>query len=272
MIQHQIEDGMFLRSRTAAGASGVSGSARGSILYIHGLGESGLCFEGLIRDPRLTAWHHLVPDLPGYGRSAWTAAPMGLEEHAERLGRWLQARGGEPVVVLGHSMGGVLGLFLCERFPEQVRAFCNVEGNLSIHDCHFSSKVAALSPEDLLAGGFETLLANIYQDGLKDLPLRSYYASMRFCDPQVHHRNSTELVAFSTGESGAARLAALPMPRTYILGSPRGTGEHSQSLLRAEGITPRVIDHAGHWPFLDQPEAFLEALAAFLEEITPRKD
>jgi pimeloyl-ACP methyl ester carboxylesterase len=258
VIQHHIEEGMFLRHRRAPNP------ARGSILYIHGLGESGLGFEDLIQDPRLDRWHHLVPDLPGYGRSAWTAAPLGLEDQADLLGRWLETRGDGPVVVVGHSMGGVVGLRLCERFPRAVRAFFNVEGNVSSHDCGFSRKVGGHSLEGLVAGGLDSILEGIYHAGREDLPLRGYYASMRLCDPRLLHRNSLELVALSTEEQLAARQAALSIPHAYVLGSPRGTGAHSQALLTAAGVPWNAIEDAGHWPFLDQSDAFLDRLVHFL--------
>ncbi len=258
VIQHRIEKGMFLRHQRA------SNPARGSILYIHGLGESGLGFENLIQDPRLNRWPHLVPDLPGYGRSAWSEAPLGLDAQADLLGRWLEGRGDAPVVVVGHSMGGVVGLMLCERFPQAVRAFFNVEGNVSIHDCGFSSKVGDHSLEGLLADGLDTILEGIYRAGREDLPLRGYYASMRLCDPRLLHRNSLELVALSTEEQLAARQGALSIPHAYVLGSPRGTGAHSQALLTAAGVPWYAIEGAGHWPFLDQPDAFLDHLVNFL--------
>lgn len=259
VIQHRIEQGMFLRHRRA------SNPAQGSILYIHGLGESGLGFEALIQDPRLARWHHLIPDLPGYGRSAWTAAPLGLEEQADLLGRWLETRGEGPAVVVGHSMGGVVGLMLCERFPGAVRAFFNVEGNVSIHDCGFSRKVGSHSLEGLLADGLDTILEGIYRAGREDLPLRGYYASMRLCDPRLLHRNSLELVALSTEEQLAPRQGALSIPHAYVLGSPGGTGVHSQALLTAAGVPWHAIEGAGHWPFLDQSEAFLDRLVDFLD-------
>jgi pimeloyl-ACP methyl ester carboxylesterase len=62
MIGHRFEHGMYIRE---AGHE----SPRVTVLYVHGLGESGLCFEGLLGDPRLRRWRHLAPDLPGYGKS-----------------------------------------------------------------------------------------------------------------------------------------------------------------------------------------------------------
>jgi alpha-beta hydrolase superfamily lysophospholipase len=68
MIRQYHFDGMHVRFYE-------SENPAGSILYIHGLGESGLCFEQLISDKRLREWTHIVHDLPGYGKSPWTVSP-----------------------------------------------------------------------------------------------------------------------------------------------------------------------------------------------------
>jgi pimeloyl-ACP methyl ester carboxylesterase len=90
---------------------------------------------------------------------------------------------------------------------------------------------------------------------------------MRLCEPRLLHLNSAELVTVSTEETLASRQARLAIPHTYLLGSPGGTGEHSQSLLTAAGVSWSAIEDAGHWPFLDQPDAFVARFLRFLEAI-----
>ncbi|MCP4657035.1 MAG: alpha/beta hydrolase [bacterium] len=265
MIDHHFEHGMYIRELAV-------GQPQGTILYVHGLGESGLCLEELIADPRLRNWHHLAPDLPGYGKSPWPAEPLKLAEHADTLGEWVISRLSGPLVVFGHSMGGVIGLLLCERWPfgagdERLRGFINVEGNISIEDCGFSSKAAGDTAEDFLAHGMERLLATLYEDGLSDPALRTYYPSVRICDPRAYHLNSTELVALSRAEVPAPRLAALEVPMVYILGLPHGTGEYSRRLLGAAAVEWRAVEGAGHWPFLDQQDACVEEMLRFLRRL-----
>jgi len=259
-LEHHIEQGMFLR---------VCGDAalQGPMLWLHGLGESGLSFEPIVQHSQLAGWRHLVPDLPGYGRSAWPRQVLSLTEQASRLAAWLNSRGEQPAVVVGHSMGAVLGLLLADRHPSSVRALINVEGNVSLDDCFFSGQAARLGFDEFLAGGFAQLRDTVYQDGLGDPPLRGYYASLRLADPHSYHRHSRDLVALSAAGSLAGRMAALPMPVHFVAGAPHGVSERSQALLRAAGVSSTTITPAGHWPFIDQPEAFAATMQRVLARV-----
>ncbi len=239
-----------------------------TVLYVHGLGESGLCFEGLLGSPVLDGYRQLALDLPGYGKTPWSEEPPGLEQHASTIAQWLEREHREPVVVVGHSMGGVIGQLLCEGWPERTRALCNVEGNISRADCTFSARANAHSEPDFVRSGFARLLDDVFAAGQRERALRQYFASLSGCDPRTLHRNSVELVALSEQESLAGRLGALDRPRCYLFGRPGGTGDHSRALLQANGVTPIAIEGAAHWPFLDQPERFLAVLLGFLADLS----
>lgn len=258
MIRHRVERGLYVRE--SAGPP----PQRGTLVWIHGLGESGLTFEGLLASPRLAAWRQVAPDLPGYGKTPWRDEPLTIEEHAALVAEWIGATAGQPLVIAGHSMGGAIGISVCERLGNRVSGFVNVEGNLSFADCHFSSRAAAHSPAAFLAGELERILDGVYRDGLRDEALRTYYPSLRICDPRAFHRNSVELVELSRAERLAERMAALEAALLYVLGDPRGTGAHSRRLLDLAGVPWRAVANAGHWPFLDQPAAFVGEMVRFL--------
>ena len=253
-----IEQNMFVRSSGAR-------DSRDTILWIHGLGESGLCFEELVTAAELAHWRHLVPDLPGYGKSPWPRVPMSMLAYADVLGEWLQEKGQEPVVVAGHSMGGVIGTFLSERFPGVARALLNIEGNVSEEDCTTSGQVAEHTRDSFMDRGFAALLRTVYQAGSEDDSFRMYYPSLRICDPRCLYLNGVELVEFSREEMLAMRMRGLKIPTVYFSGDPGGAGARSRSLLDRAGIRWVPVPDTGHWPFLDQPEAFT---ALLLEELS----
>lgn len=258
MIHTYCKDNIFVRSVKNAGA-------KGSIFYVHGLGESGLCFEKLMTEPKLAAWSHIAVDIPGYGKSPWTGEPLGFDEIINILSLRIQKNSIEPIILLGHSLGGALGTLLCEKYPELVKAFINVEGNISSADCTFSGRVAKYDLDEFVSSGFGKMLDLIYEAGVSDKALRGYYASFRMCDPRAYHKNSIELVEISQSETLAKRLAELKMPARYVLGNPRGIGDRSRDLLKKEGINYSVIENAGHWPYADQPDVFVAAVAEFLK-------
>ncbi|MDQ7005801.1 MAG: alpha/beta hydrolase [Acidobacteriota bacterium] len=234
------------------------------LVFVHGLGESGLCFEEIAMHPLLAARRRLVPDLPGYGRSPWPERPLPLAEQARWLAAWIAESCSRPPVLVGHSMGGVVAQLLAEARPGALAALIDVDGNLSGGDCTFSSPAAATSFELFVDHDFRRLLEQVYEDGRRQPALRGYYASLRLAMPAAYHLNARELVEISAPGNLADRLARLETPVIYIAGSPGGASEESLELLARARIRRVKIGPAGHWPFVDQQAAFAEAVAGFL--------
>ncbi|MBN2496151.1 MAG: alpha/beta fold hydrolase [Deltaproteobacteria bacterium] len=250
-----LEHGIFAREHPAR-------DALGTLLFLHGLGSWGRCFDPVVGHPGLARFRKLLPDLPGCGLSPHQAEPLSFVDMADALAAWLRARGEERAIVVGHSLGGVLGTLLAERSPDLVLGLVDVEGNIAEEDCSLSAEVAAQPLEGFLAGGFAGLLDGIYRAGLEDEILRDYYTSLRLCDPSAYFAYSVELVALSAGGELASRLAALDLPVAYLAGSPRGAGRRSREMLEKAGIACKVIEPAGHVPFAEQPDLFVQVLSS----------
>jgi pimeloyl-ACP methyl ester carboxylesterase len=242
MVTRNVE-GMFEHIRERHGEPRV--------LWLHGLGEHGGCFEAIAAHPALARFGALMPDLPGYGDSPPIGA--GLEELADRLAAWMPA----PMPVIGHSMGGVLGVLLAER--GKVSKLIDVEGNVSLGDCTGSARAAAYSLADFLARGWDENLATV-----RALGLREHATRLVLADPTDYHRHSLDLVRLSTPEDLALRRAKLGIPVTYIAGYPDGACPRSRELLDAAGVAKIDIAPSGHWPYIDQPDQFATAVARLL--------
>ena len=256
-MKHLLIDGLFIRHE------GDGGEIK--ICYIHGLGESGLCFEALIKDAYFRSVEQIVIDLPGYGKSCWTDRPRSLVEMADIVHLMLDRHfPGRNVILAGHSMGGVIGQLICERHPGSLGGFINIEGNISSGDCVFSGKAAAQEEAAFVESGFHRLQEAVYRQGIEHPSLRGYYASMRMASPAQFYLNSRELVQYSDSETLASRMAGLPMPSRYIAGSPKGVCPYSLDLLRKSGVPVTEISPSGHWPFIDQPQDFIAAIHSFL--------
>jgi pimeloyl-ACP methyl ester carboxylesterase len=238
------------------------------LVWIHGLGEWSVSFEPVVAHARLAGFRHTLIDLPGYGRSPWPAdgePADDLERLADRLAAWLGERTGPPPVVIGHSMGGVLATLLGER--DVARAVIDIDGNLSPGDCNFSARAAAYAYDDFVAHGFAAMRAQVYADGVTLLPQRSYYGAMCVASPRNYHHHAGQLVELSAPETLAGRLAKLRVPALFVAGVPDGVCARSRELLTQHGVRWVGVEPAGHWVYLDQLDAFVQAIAGFLAEL-----
>ncbi len=86
------------------------GSGTPLLVLLHGLGANATVWDGLlpiVHERWPGRW--IAPDLRGHGRSSHTA-PYGYATHAADVAALLDAD--DDVVVLAHSMGGVVGMLL----------------------------------------------------------------------------------------------------------------------------------------------------------------
>jgi len=232
-----------------------------TLVWIHGLGEQAASFEPIVRHPRLAAYTHVVPDLAGYGRSVADATLGSLARRAQALAAWLREL--PPAVVVGHSMGGVLAILVAEQLA--VRGLIDVEGNLSRGDCTFSARALAAGRVAFRTHGFAALRDEMLASS--DPALRGYGVAISQTSDATFYSDAEDLVRLAVAEELAPRLAALACPSLFISGSPGGICERSQQLLAAHAIPHVRIAPSGHWPFLDQPDAFATAVANFVASV-----
>jgi pimeloyl-ACP methyl ester carboxylesterase len=93
-----------------------------SAVLVHGNGAHAHWWDPLV--PALVpGWRLHAPDLRGHGESDWPEPPAyRLSDLGEDLDAVLDALGPRPVVLVGHSMGGRIAVWVAARRPERVRA------------------------------------------------------------------------------------------------------------------------------------------------------
>ena len=94
-------------------------------LLIHGAWHGGWCWRKVV--DLLGAQGHtvLAPDLPGHGDDNTPTASVTLASYADRVCEVASAQA-EPVILAGHSMGGVVITQAAERCPDRVAALVYV--------------------------------------------------------------------------------------------------------------------------------------------------
>ena len=99
-----------------------------AVLFLHGISLDSSCWTPLVRAAGDQEVPWLLLDLPGFGGSAPLTGPVGLDEMADAVISVLDALDVERVHVVGHSMGGFLGLHLAARHPRRVRTLATLNG------------------------------------------------------------------------------------------------------------------------------------------------
>nr|WP_281371916.1 alpha/beta fold hydrolase [Modestobacter versicolor] len=151
----------------------MGGPAGAPVVAVHGLGGSALNW-GLL-GPRLARTHRVLAlDLFGHGRSGLPAAP-GLAADRRMLHRFLTEVVGEPVVLVGHSMGGVLALQHTAEHPGTVDRLVllspPVPGTAGRLDLAMLAKRAVLRVPGV-AGAVRRKLAGLTPEQVVDQQLR----------------------------------------------------------------------------------------------------
>ena len=110
-------------------------------LLVHGLTGRAEAFEALVDKLDLAAgvsggpWRFIAPHLRGRGASRGiSVSEGGIPEHARDLLALMDRKGLERVVLAGHSMGAMIGVYLAAHHSERFRGLVLIDGGSDVND------------------------------------------------------------------------------------------------------------------------------------------
>jgi pimeloyl-ACP methyl ester carboxylesterase len=223
---------------------------------IHGLGSaSSSWFPAAAHHPRLQQHRALLVDLLGFGYSDRPVEhDYTLESHAADLSELLDHLSCGASVVLGHSMGGSIGLLLARRRPELVSQLILAEGKLDPGAGLISSRIVSVSERAFVTQKQPMLVKQLQEAGYHD-----FAGTVRAADPTALHRSAVSLIAVRT-PSLREQLYRLRMPRTFLF-AERTLPHPDTRRLPTHGVRVHVLPNAGHDMMLDHPEGFAVSVA-----------
>jgi pimeloyl-ACP methyl ester carboxylesterase len=260
------------------------------VVFVHGLFGQGRNWTTIAR--RIAEDGHRVTllDLPNHGHSPWTER-VDYGDMAEFVAAEL-ALLGDPVTLVGHSMGGKVAMHLALRWPERLRALVVVD----IAPTDYPESGGRTDDPDEEASPFAAFIAAMQAMDLDSLQSRDEAdRALRSAVPSTMVRSFLlqSLVRDGVGADGGWRwrlnletlardlgeLRRFPDPppgatydgpvlwiaganSTYVLDSDRA---------RMDELFPTTrlvrIKNAGHWVHSEQPEVFLETVRRFLAQV-----
>jgi len=261
-------DGLPIFWRSAPAPAGLATAA--VPLYLHGVPNNSDEWP-----PFLERTGGVAPDLPGFGRSGKPGSlSYTIAEYDGFIERFLDHASIERACLVVHDWGGV-GLAFAQRCPERVERLVIVNavpflpgyrwhrtariwrtpglgelamGTINRRLLRLLSRESNATPGPMPEAWIDSVLDH-FDQGTQRAILRLY-------------RSSPPHVLAAAGE----RLGGLQMPALVVWGMRdpyipgRFGGEYARRLRHAELLE---LPRAGHWPWLDGPEA-LEAIVAFV--------
>jgi pimeloyl-ACP methyl ester carboxylesterase len=99
---------------------------RPALVLVHGLGGSHLNWD-LVAPTLAERFRVLAVDLPGFGLTAPGSRLTTVPANVRLLERFVDTVVGGPVVVIGNSMGGMIGILMAERSSDRVSGLVLVD-------------------------------------------------------------------------------------------------------------------------------------------------
>jgi pimeloyl-ACP methyl ester carboxylesterase len=213
----------------------------------------------------------ITPDLRGYGASAGEVESW--DRFARDVAELLDGLGIARVAIGGVSMGGQIVMEFCRLLPERVRALVLSDTSPTAETAE-GRRIRYDMAERLLRegmGGYadEVLAKMIAPYNVAALPEVAAHVlgMMRATRPEGA---AAALRARAERPDYRELLAGVRAPTLVVVGAddeftPVAVARETRDLVPGAELV--VVDGAGHLPNMEQPHAFNEALAAFLESV-----
>lgn len=270
------------------GINYAEGPANGPpLLLLHGLANRWQTFVSLI--PTLSQrWQVIAPDFRGHGGSDRAEEPYRLRDYAEDT--WHLVRSlPEPAVLVGHSSGGAVALWLATLVPEKVRAVVvadwiyadslSEDGVRSLFAAYRELARSGAGLDDMTRALADVPIGTPGEGGIQrigDVPfmdeeaLRSYAETLQHVDPGVF--TSAIDGRLAEGYDPDTLLAQVRVPVLILQGDPeRGglltDGEVERALSHLRVGRAVMIEDVGHDMHQEQVVPVLRALTEFLDSL-----
>lgn len=236
---------------------------KNTILYLHGLGCSKHDFLGAT-EIESYQYHTLTAfDFPGHGGSSYSIKPD-MDDLVEITNLISVKLDLYDIVLIGHSMGGLVGLLYCEKYAVNVKAFINIEGNLKSEDCIFSREAFSVDFDTFLRTTFRNFKYRLLISKKTGF-IKCAETLEKFKPYNAIYDYSPSLVKYSDSGSLIEKFATLKVPKLFICGSESRGLSYIPELIQ-KGITVSVIKNSNHFPQYDNPKEFHAVVSSFLKK------
>ena len=254
---------------------------RQKAILIHGWSSSSYAMSplsGLLSQ----RFHCLSVDLPGYGSSPPFEGHTTIQQYADLIANLIEKVSNGPVVLVGHSMGGMISITVAIDYPVLVERMVlispTITGKLSQTVNRLVSPVNMIerfalgslivsTVEGLYVGITDRLMRPVSFSDRTDITEEEYYRLRADARRPGQGKVRAECFFAMRDHDLSGRLSGIETPTLVIWGA-----EDNTVPLRDAGIVEdewpatdlRILPKAGHWPHFESAEATRRLVAATL--------
>jgi len=276
-MEHGKEHSSAKRSYFRSGANELSyvdygGADKSVLLLLHGHMNDAGTFAALAS--RLQKdWRVIGLDQRGHG---WSGHPADTDYSRESyvtdiLNLVRQELGGQPVVILGHSLGGINAYQFAARHPEYVRAVIVEDIGVEIHaDLSFAEKLPERSPT------LQDLRDSLARLGLKAI---DYFSESVFEDEKgwgfrTDLKGMKSSQENSNGQwwedwlSSTCPILLIHGKKSFVMNAEQAKLMQS----RRPNTSLEIFEDCGHGVHSDDPDGFYAVVKKFLDGLAESKN
>lgn len=249
------------------------GGAGPAVILVPGLSSPRAVWDGVV--PILKAGHHvLTVQVNGFGGDDPRAnlSPGILDGIVAEVDAYIVANRLKSAAVIGHSLGGLVGMMLARAHPKHVGRLLIVDALPYVGDSFRPGiTVAQVEPQ---AARMRTQIAGLYGRPHNDAATEEVATTLA-ATPEARARIKAWMQASDARVSGQAMyedmttdlrsdVASLQLPITLVYPAD-GDGIFHSTFANAPRVTYVPVAGAAHFVMLDQPAAFANAVREFLK-------
>jgi pimeloyl-ACP methyl ester carboxylesterase len=230
----------------------------------------------------------LAPDLLGHGESAKPKGDYSLGAYASGIRDLLIALEIDSATFVGHSLGGGVAMQLAYQFPERLDRLVLVSSGGLGKEVHLMLRLVALPAAEYVlpllvaeplrnaAGALAGIFARLGMRAGHDLEeIAGGFASLGDVEARQAFVHTARSIIDIEGQRVSARdrlYLAADVPTLLIWGEndpviPAAHGRDAQREIPNSRL--ELFPEAGHFPYKDDPQQFVESLGEFMDTTFP---
>ncbi|WP_024772049.1 alpha/beta fold hydrolase [Aquimarina macrocephali] len=252
----KVVDGVFIRCN-------IVDETKQSIWFLHGFADSGLAYKEVFNSDLVSKFNLYVVDLPGFGVSPVNFDYISIKEQADLLSKVIEkeTENNIKVNIVAHSIGALIGTWVCQQLVNKINYYINIEGNLTEADSYFSSKPLQYTTAAEFIESFEK---EVFENAIKEERYKRYYSSLRFAEPQGMRNWAITSQEYIKDNQCGFEFKKLTCNKVYIWGD-LDTPKETQEFINEQYIPNKLYTGVGHWHMIENSKNFYTYISAIIK-------